>query len=382
MRLQIRQSTKINIVSLLFCVLIALPATSHDPVTTTVTFNKEVVRILQKNCFACHSPGKIKADISLTTFEEARPWAKAIKEEVLEKRMPPFQAVNGFGDFQHSYLMPHREVELLVSWIEGGAPRGEEKDIPRELLAASSWTFGKPDLNLQPEQLITIPAGEGDFLAEILLPTRLEKEQWADAVEFIPSNSAIVSSAEFFIINQSASEKIGEWNPGQAALHLPPGTGFRLPANASIKLKIHYRQTEKEAKDHSIFGIYFAHEAITKRAETVQIKAAPITLAAGASNQRIKASYLTGKAAEAICIRPLLFPAAKSLEVFASRPDGTSEVLIAAQDYRFDWQPSYYFKTPVALPVGTKIEVVAYLENPEEKPLRFRQALCELVIAK
>ena len=363
--------------SLIFCSLLVLPATSHDPVTTSVTFNKEVVRILQKNCFACHSPGKIKADISLTSFEEARPWAKAIKEEVLEKRMPPYQAMKGFGDFQHNYILPHRDVELLVSWIEGGAPRGEEKDIPRELLPSSTWTFGKPDLNLQPKQLIKIPAGEGEFVAEISLPTNLEKEKWADAFEFIPTNSAAVSSAEFFI----GANKIGEWNPGQATIHLPHDTGFLIPAQAIIKLKIRYRQSEKETSDHSIFGVYFSSKIPTKKAQTVQVKAPPMLLAAGASKQRVEATYLVKSAAEIIAIRPLLFPSAKSLEVTTLRPDGTSEVLIAAADYRFNWQPSYYYKNPIALPAGTKIKVVAYLENEEEKPLRVRQALCELVIA-
>src|SRR6185369_5631930 len=91
---------------------------AHEPITTKVTFNKEVVRILKRNCLACHAPGKIKSDIPLTTYEEARPWAKAIKEEVLEKRMAPFQAVKGYGSFVHDYTVPKREVELLVSWIE------------------------------------------------------------------------------------------------------------------------------------------------------------------------------------------------------------------------------------------------------------------------
>ncbi|HMY73621.1 MAG TPA: hypothetical protein PLQ88_17525, partial [Blastocatellia bacterium] len=77
--------------------LSARTGSSHDPITTKVMFNKEVIRILQRNCLGCHAPNKIKSDIPLTTYEEARPWAKAIKEEVLEKRMMPFQAVKGYG---------------------------------------------------------------------------------------------------------------------------------------------------------------------------------------------------------------------------------------------------------------------------------------------
>src|SRR5262249_32961177 len=135
----------------LFAFLLFAPASprvggAHEPITTKVTFNKEVIRILEGNCLACHAPGKIQSDIPLTTYEEARPWAKAIKEEVLEKRMSPFQAVKGYGSFVHDYTLPKRDVELLVSWIEGGAPRGETKDYPKDevdrLVTGNEWRLG------------------------------------------------------------------------------------------------------------------------------------------------------------------------------------------------------------------------------------------------
>src|SRR5262245_28680769 len=115
-----------------FTLILPSPGRAHEPITTKVMFNKEVIRILQRNCLGCHSPCKIKAVISLTTYDEARPWAKAIKEEVLEKRMMPYQAVKGFGIFHRDYILPQREVDLIVSWVEGGAPRGEEKDYPKD----------------------------------------------------------------------------------------------------------------------------------------------------------------------------------------------------------------------------------------------------------
>src|SRR5262245_56742949 len=139
-------------------VLLFLPrtASTHEPITTKVMFNREVIRILERNCLGCHAPGKIKADIPLTTYDEARPWAKAIKEEVLEKRMMPYQAVKGYGNFEHDYTLPQRDIELLVSWIEGGAPRGDAKDYPaekiRKLITGKEWKLGEPDLVLQPER--------------------------------------------------------------------------------------------------------------------------------------------------------------------------------------------------------------------------------------
>ncbi len=379
----------------LLCLFFTLPASSHDPITTSVTFNKEVIRILQRNCLGCHAPGKIKADIPLTSFEEARPWAKAIKEEVLEKRMPPYQAMIGYGEFQHSYQVPKRDVELLISWIEGGAPRGEAKDLPKDLAPGTNWSFGTPDLNLQPEQMIMIPAGEGEFEGCIKLPTSLKQEQWAKAIEFIPSNASVVLAAEFFLQKSGSEpcgtgEKLGEWVPGQATLKLPENSAFLLPANATLTMKIRYRKTEQEAKDHSILGVYFAKDEVTLQAQRVIIKPVPALLPAGARQQRIKASYLVREEAEAIAIRPLLFPFAKSLEATAYYPDGTVEVLIAAKDYRYLWQPTYFYQRPVHLPAKTRIEVTAYLDNSDENPnlsddpkaKKFTESLLEVTLAK
>lgn len=394
--MQLRKTQLVRLSLLIFfCVVFLRPASSHDPITTTVTFNKEVVRILQRNCWGCHAPGKIKSDISLTTFEQARPWAKAIKEEILEKRMPPFQAVKGFGDFHNGYLLAKRDVELVVSWVEGGAPRGEEKDYPANTFSGTGWTLGKPDLNLQPDEIINIPAGEGDEIRCIKLPTKLTQQQWLQGLEFIPTNASIIHSAEFFIAGNcnakcADGEKIGEWNPGEAAIKLPADVGFSLPANACITMKIRYRKSAAAAQDHSVLGVYLANDQITKQARQQMLKA-PITLIpAGTNRQRVKATLTVRENTEALAIRPLLFPYVKSFEAVVTRPDGTTEVLILAQNYRANWQPSYYFKTPVKLPAGTRIEAIGYLDNSDDnqnlgesiKAVRFAENLCELVLTK
>src|SRR5712692_2867876 len=89
---------------------------AHEPITTKITFTREIVRILQPNCLGCHRPGGLA--MSLATYEEARPWAKAIKEEVLEKRMPPWHAVRGYGEFRNAPSLTQRDVDILVNWIE------------------------------------------------------------------------------------------------------------------------------------------------------------------------------------------------------------------------------------------------------------------------
>ena len=110
-----------------FALFFPIAVVSHEPVTTNVRFNKEIVRILNAKCVVCHSTGGIKSDIPLSTFEEARPWAKAIKEEVLEKRMPPYQAVKGFGSFHTDYGLSQRETDSSSRGLKVERQRAKRK---------------------------------------------------------------------------------------------------------------------------------------------------------------------------------------------------------------------------------------------------------------
>jgi hypothetical protein len=116
-----------RIVVMLWVALAALWA--HDVITTKLTWSKEISRLVYKRCASCHKPGG-SAPMSLLTYEEARPWAKAIKEEVLERRMPPWGAVKGFGEFKHDRGLTQEEVELIANWVEGGAPEGNPIYLP------------------------------------------------------------------------------------------------------------------------------------------------------------------------------------------------------------------------------------------------------------
>jgi hypothetical protein len=101
---------------------------AHDVITTKITFSKEISRLIYRRCATCHHDGG--SAFSLMTYEVARPWAKAIKEEVLERRMPPWEAVKGFGEFRQDRGLTQEELETISSWVEGGAPEGEPKYLP------------------------------------------------------------------------------------------------------------------------------------------------------------------------------------------------------------------------------------------------------------
>src|SRR5271165_4118628 len=101
---------------------------AHDIITTKITFTKEISRLIYKRCATCHHEGG--QAFSLLTYDQARPWAKAIKEEALERRMPPWEAIKGFGEFRDDRGLTEEELETISAWVEGGAPEGEAKYLP------------------------------------------------------------------------------------------------------------------------------------------------------------------------------------------------------------------------------------------------------------
>ncbi|HLH31459.1 MAG TPA: cytochrome c [Terriglobia bacterium] len=133
----------------IFIVVLAfsIPAQPHDIITTPVTWDKEISRIFYSRCISCHREGGMA--FSMAEYKDAFPWRTAIKEEVLERRMPPWGAVKGFGDFRNDQALTPEQLELLTSWAQGGSPEGQEADLPAkdklaEMMKDSAWFAEKP----------------------------------------------------------------------------------------------------------------------------------------------------------------------------------------------------------------------------------------------
>jgi hypothetical protein len=146
------RSSLVGIIVLTAC----LVARAHD-VTTHVTWNREISRIAYARCAMCHRPGG--SAFSLLSYQEANPWANAIKEEVLQRRMPPWGAVKGFGSFRNEQALAQEELDLIANWVNGGAPEGNPNDLPArpaisqppvvarrsgEMIASGNYRFQRP----------------------------------------------------------------------------------------------------------------------------------------------------------------------------------------------------------------------------------------------
>jgi hypothetical protein len=139
----------------LLVLAVCFAAQAHDIITTSITFSRDISRIVNSHCASCHHPGGMA--FSLMTYADARPWAVAIKEEILRRRMPPWGAIKGFGEFRNDTALTPEEMERIVSWTDGGVPEGEPKDMPPPPKSLEPETFShhKGELSASGEFALT-----------------------------------------------------------------------------------------------------------------------------------------------------------------------------------------------------------------------------------
>jgi len=372
-----------SLLVLIFFLCFSLTSQAHEPITTKVRFNKEVIRVLQRNCLGCHHSGGIA--FSLATYDEARPWAKAIKEEVLEKRMPPWRAMKGYGEFRNAPSLAQRDIDLLVNWVEGGAPKGDDKDLPAGPLVSSDWQLGTPDLILTPAAETKIAAG-ADESRTFVLPTNLKADRWLNAIDLQPGNGGIAHCARFYILKGGEGDDapmtpvkreesaradlqnniaLATWMPGQKTFRPDDGVGQLLGAGARIAVTIHYHGSDETATDLPAVGLYFAKSPPARQFRYVALTGPDTVIPAGDERHRSTTTFTATNDTEAFGIRPTVHPLMSSLQATAYFPDGSQQVLIWTRGYQFDWEPTYFFRQRVSLTKGTRIEVVTYFDNSD-----------------
>src|SRR6516162_1707378 len=144
------------------------------------TFYKEVLPVLQNNCQGCHRPGEV-APMSFLTYESTRPWAKAIEEAVLTKKMPPWFADPHVGKFANDRSLSKVDVETLVRWVESGGPAGDPGDAPPRVEFTEGWQIGKPDKIFEMPSSYEVPARGTIEYTYVVIPTDFSEDKWVYA---------------------------------------------------------------------------------------------------------------------------------------------------------------------------------------------------------
>ena len=376
-------------------------AASH---TTNPTFNKDVLPILQKNCQTCHRPGEV-GPMGLLTYQETRPWAKAIKAAVLSKKMPPWFADPHFGQFLNDRRLSDADVKTLVTWVDGGAPEGDPKDKPLPIRWREGWNI-RPDVILQTTKPMTVPATGTLQYTYIVIPTGFTKDTWVTAAEIRPTARSVVhhmsaivrppgepwlrdaKPGEPYIPNEASKEGTPDSNDPQAGLidandeflvGYAPGMQAQrfdidhsaklIPAGSDIILQVHYTTNGKTVEhDQPRIGLTLAKEVPPKRFMSAVAMNYHWTIPPGDPNYEGHARLTFGEPVELVFIQPHMHLRGKDMTINLVYPDGRTSTLLSVPHYDFTWQVIYYLAKPLMLPAGTKVEITAHWDNSANNP--------------
>jgi len=357
---------------LIAAALCALPSAAQAAgADTTVTFTRDVAPIFYKSCAECHRP-MMFAPMSLLTYEAARPYARSIKQKVVARQMPPWGADPAHGTFKNDPRLTQEEIDTISAWVDAGAPRGEDKDLPPTPSFVDGWTIGKPDAVFTMDEEFEIPTSGTIPYKYFRVPTGLTEDKWIQAIEIKPGARAHVHHVIAF--TQPAGQplspggalgptNIGGVTPNKPGLTFDPGVARRLRGNQDIVLQLHYTTNGTAATDKTTVGIIYAKQPPAKLAAGGMALNPRFVIPANDGNYEVSATQLVAKDTMLTSLTPHMHVRGKDMTYIAHYPDGTSETLLSVPKYDFNWQITYELAKPKLLPAGTKIEVIAHYDN-------------------
>ncbi|HET9533569.1 MAG TPA: cytochrome c [Blastocatellia bacterium] len=376
-------------------------ATSADkPASSAVTFTKDVAPVLYKNCVVCHRAGEA-APMSLVSYKEARPWARSIKEVILERRMPPWYADPRHTEFSNDRRLTQKEIDTIVAWVDGGAKEGDPKDLPPPPKFTEGWSIGKPDVVFSMTEEFNVPSEGVIPYKYFAVPTNFTEDKYVQFAEIRQGNRSVVHHVivsvrepgedplpppgEIRLEEQtaagqprpnqasprrgnSADGRLIGWAPGEDPLILRPGQAKLIKKGSMLIFQVHYTPTGEPAKDRTSIGLIFSRAPVEKRVITAGAVARNLEIPAGHPNFRVTSSFTFKEDSHIDSLHPHMHVRGKDFEYRLVYPDGTSKLLLSVPRWDFNWQLTYFFKEPVAAPKGSRLECVAHYDNsPKNK---------------
>lgn len=368
--------------------------------SSSISFNHDVLPILQKNCQVCHRPGEI-GPMPLLTYENARPWAKAIKASVLSRQMPPWLADPQYGHFSNDRRLSDDNIHKLAAWVDAGAPEGDARDKPAPVQWTEGWNI-RPDLVLQmPDPYPIPPSGTLKYIY-IVIPTGFSRDTWVTAAEIRPSARSVVhhiiavvrppgslwmKDAKPFVpyIPTSEAERASDpqsdpvnisyellagYSPGMQPQRFDMDHSAKLiPAGSDIVLQVHYTPNGKRTyEDQTRVGLELAKQIPQKRFMSAVAASNNWYIAPGDPNAEGHAKLTFGEPVELVFMQPHMHLRGKDMTIRLIYPTGESETVLSVPHYDFSWQIIYYLDKPRQLPKGTRVEVTAHWDNSGNNP--------------
>ena len=373
---------------------------------SSVTFHRDVLPILQKNCQGCHRPGQI-APMSFITYRDVRPWAKAIKSAVLTKKMPPWFADAQYGHFSNDRSLNQSEIEMIAKWVDTGATEGNAADAPPPVKwPESNW-------QVQPDVIVDIPAFKvpaGGLVewTNITIPNPFKKDTWVTGIMVRPDNVSVTHHIGVLFKphtpetaynvprwtdkkrDESGSE-LPRYRPSQQQQQLTqspvgmaieasyvPGMHFSdyslyesgklIPANVDLDIQVHYTPNGKDVIDHPQIGFVLAKTEPKYRYMSYAISAPQdadsFAIPPNTANWESPVAEATFEEdAQLVWFSPHMHVRGTDMTYRLEYPDGRKEIILNVPRYDFNWQLGYELATPIKVPKGTKFVATAHYDN-------------------
>ncbi len=372
--------------------------TAQQPAAPTPTFSKDVAPILYKQCVSCHRPGEI-GRMPLLTYEQARPYAKAIANAVTNRTMPPWHADAPAGTFHNERSLTDRERSTLTAWAAGGAVNGDPKDAPAPPVFSDGWGLGKPDVVLEMEEDYRVPAKGTVQYEWLYIPTNFSEPKWVKSLEIRPGNRSVVHHVLIYYRakpdgktppiarpNQKHQSNpppeepgvsshprrnlagmpprlIATYAPGTNPQVAPAGTAFRLEPGGILELQMHYTANGQPATDRTRVGITFSTEPAPREVRAQHFMNMALKLPAGAADVAVTTDLEFLQDATVWGLFPHTHLRGKRWAYELQLPNGQTKSILSVPKYDFNWQTYYMFTEPLQIPKGSKIISTAWYDN-------------------
>ena len=383
--------------AVLLAALAGARANAQQTAAAAPTFAKDVAPILFKHCVSCHRPGEA-APMSLLTYENARPFARAIASAIDKGTMPPWHADAPAGTFHNERILTPAERQTLMAWANGGAAKGDERDLPPAPSFSDGWTLGQPDTVLAMQEDYAVPASGTIQYEYFYVPTEFTESKWVKSIEIRPGNRALVHHVLVFYLakpeaphapiarpNQKhmatpdvqtrglrpqrrdlrdmPARLVATYAPGTNPQVAPEGTAFRLEAGGILELQMHYTTNGTPGADRTKIGITYAKEPAPREVRAQHFFNGTLRLPAGASGVAVTTDLEFVRDATVWGLFPHTHLRGKKWEYKLVLANGGTKTILSVPRYDFNWQTYYMFGEPLQVPKGAKIVSTAWYDN-------------------
>ena len=388
----------------------------------------DVAPIVYGNCTTCHRPGQ-SAPFSLMSYDDVRKRGRTIVDVTSRRYMPPWHAsrADGFPEFLDERRLTDAHLDTLTRWVDGGMPLGDASKIPAPPTFPAGWALGEPDLVVTLPRPIAVPAESQDLYRNVTLTVNAPDDRWITAIDYQPSARSVVHHALYFVSPAGvavgddeaipglgglargaragaagaggagrgrgllqgrgaqgqaggalagageSSSGLGGWVPGVTPRFYPDGIAQPFPKQSNLILQLHLHPSGKAETENGKIAIYFSKTPPSKSLSGIQVPpvfgfAAGIDIAAGEKRFVIRDSFELPVDVQSYGARGHAHYLAREMKMTAKLPNGKTQGLLWIKDWDFGWQDSYFYKTPFALPKGTKIETEIIYDNSDANP--------------